>query len=206
MFINQSQAGKLLGERLKQEPIKEAVVLSLASGGVKVGKAAANLLDLPHSVIVAKRVVQPRDEELALGAISESKNSLCLNERLIKELKIPKEEVIFLVAEAVRKVKETKSQLALKREVALEGKVIILIDDGAATGATMTAAVREARGKKAKRIIVGLPVAPKETAKTLEKEADEVIVLERPEIFFSVSQFYENFPQVSLEETKKLLS
>ena len=88
----------------------------------------------------------------------------------------------------------------------LKGKTVIIVDDGTATGATAIAAAREVWNNEPKRVVIALPVAPKDTLHKLEKEADEVIVLETPTDFFSVGQFYENFPQISDKEVISLLS
>jgi len=165
----------------------------------------AALLDLSHRLLIAKKITLSSNNELAVGAVAESEKSLFLNCSLIDKLEIDPQKISRAISAAINKVKETKSRLGLKENLDVEGKRAIIVDDGAATGATMMAAIKEIRTNRAKKIIVALPVAPKETVQKLKREADEVIVLEQPEIFFSVSQFYEDFPQVSWEEVGNLL-
>lgn len=207
MFTTRNQAGKLLAEKIKQEPKPgPALVLSLPRGGVVIGAAIAALLDLPHRVVVAKKIPAPNNPELALGAVSQNKESLFLNRDLIKGLKVSSDQIETLTKQTIKKVKKVKNYLLKNGKINLNQKTIIIADDGAATGATMIAAIRETRAKKPKKIIVALPVAPPETVKNLEEEADQIIVLEQPELFFSVSQFYQDFPQISLDQAKKILS
>ncbi len=207
MFTNRQQAAQLLAEKIKQKHInlKNTVIVSLPKGGVVVGGGIAALLNLPHKVIISKKITQPGAPELAIGALSLSKKSLFLNEQLIKELSISQKQIEEAMAVAKEKVEKQKSSFNEATKINFSQKTVILTDDGAATGATLIAAIKHILHQKPKKIIVALPVAPPETVKKLKNLVNQVIVLQQPELFFSVSQFYHSFPQISLKEAKAIL-
>jgi len=209
MFKNRVEAGKLLGERLLREleaEKKELIVLSIPRGGAVIGSEVAGCLACPHDVIVTKKLRAPMQEELALGAIGETSGSLYVNKRLVDELGIANN---YLKKEIVDRQREIKRREELYRQgreaLHLQDRVVIIVDDGVATGATMIAAAREVWNRKPKKVIIGLPVIAKDTLGKLEKEVDAVIFIEAPEMFYAVGQFYEDFPQLEDEEVIELL-
>ncbi|MCD6225504.1 phosphoribosyltransferase [bacterium] len=209
MFKNRLEAGRRLAKRLKEELFfsaqKAALVASLPKGGIVVGEAIAALLDLPHTILPVKKIPAPGNPELAVGAVSLSPASVFLNEGLIKSLKIPPQILEEKIQAAQKEIKENLKRLKIP-PLEFTGKTVVLVDDGAATGATMKAAIKEAFSRQGQRIIVALPVAPQETVEELKRMADAVVVIEQPKLFFAVSQFYQDFPQLSWEEVKDLLS
>jgi len=136
-----------------------------------------------------------------LELLEKQSGSAYFNKRIIDELDIREE---YLQKEILGQKKEIKRREKLYREdrhsLKLEGKIVVLVDDGAATGATLIAACREVWNNNPKKVIIALPVAPRDTVRKLGKEADEVIVLQSPEPFFSVGQFYEEFEQIEDKE------
>jgi len=208
MFKNRNQAGKTLAKKLTQEVTFEkdkTIVVSLPRGGVVIGAIVAALVDLPHQALITKKISLPSNPELAIGATASSQKSLFLNKKLINQLGVQPEELKKAITDTRRKIKAVEEKLNLTDKLKLKGKTVIVIDDGAATGATMFSAIRKVKSAGADRIIVSLPVAPPDTVQKLKQRADNVIVAEQPQLFFSVSQFYEDFPQVEWEEVINLL-
>jgi len=223
MFKNRQDAGKLLGKRLLTEinvPTGESlygiptvrsgklrdkiVVLGIPRGGVVIAKEIANVLDCQMDVIVVKKLGAPGRPELAIGAVGETDGSVFTDESMVTELNISRE---YIKEEIESKKEEIKRRENLYRQdrspLDLENKIVIITDDGAATGATIIAAAREVWNHKPKKVIIALPVLAKDTMVKLEKEADEVIYMEAPELFYAVGQFYESFEQVSDETVIK---
>jgi predicted phosphoribosyltransferase len=211
MFKNREEAGQKLAKKLKSEELinnpSETVVLGITRGGVVVARAIADYFKVALDVIIIKKIGAPNQPELAIGAIGETSGSHYLEEQMIREMGISRD---YLNQEITAKLAEIKARESRYRQgrpaVGLKNKEVVIVDDGTATGATMIAALRETWNRQPKRVIVSLPVAPLDTLKKLEHEADSVVVLETPAPFFSVGQFYENFTQVTDEVVLKLLS
>ena len=230
MFKTREQAGRLLGEKIlaeisEEKPglsfvpqnaglqtagkpgFNELIVLGIPRGGVVVAAEAAKILSCFLDVIVVKKIGAPSNPELAIGAVGETNGSIYLNKKLIKDLGVGKDYI-----EKTKKLRnlEIKKREELFRQgrlaLDLKDKIVLIVDDGAATGATIIAAIREVWNNNPKKVIVGLPVVAKDTLKKLEQEADEVIFLDAPAVFFAVGQFYQNFPQVSDETVVGILS
>lgn len=209
MFKNREEAGKLLAEKISKEekPAKDkTLILGIPRGGVIIAKEIGRKLDLPIDVIVVKKLAAPEESELAIGAVAEESKTAYLNDNLAKELDCDEN---YLDQEIKIKTLEVKRRARIYRQgrefPVVENKTIIVCDDGTATGATAIAGLRAVWSHKPKKVILALPVLPDDTLRVLEKEADEVISLARPSPFFSVGQFYEEFPQVSDEEVIRIL-
>jgi putative phosphoribosyl transferase len=204
MFKSREAAGKLLGDKVREEiqNIKEeVVVLAIPRGGAVVAKEIAEKLGRPLDVLVVRKIGAPGNKELAIGAIGETRGAKFLDERLMADLEVDKsflEKEIEVEKLEIKRREKTYRQA--RKPLSLDNKTIILVDDGAATGATVIAAAREVWNNNPKRVIIALPVVAKDTLERIEKEADEVVYLEAPETFFSVGQFYEEFKAVSDEE------
>jgi putative phosphoribosyl transferase len=209
MFKNRKQAGILLAKKVKKEIDElhgEVVVLGLARGGMPIASQIAKELEAPLDVLVVKKIGAPGHEELAIGAVGETSGAKYLDKKLAKDVGASKdylEDKIESIKELIKK--REKKFRGEKEAVDLKDKIVIIADDGAATGSTIIAGIREVWNNNPKRVVVALPVLAKDTLSKLEKEADEVIFLEAPETFFAVGQFYQSFPQISDEEVLKLL-
>lgn len=205
MFRDRTDAGEQLAEMVASEEIEADVVLAIPRGGLPVGRAVADALDVPLDVIVSKKIGAPGNPELAIGAAASS-GSLWLNDDLISQLGLDPEQV-RRDGESVAEEARTKAERYRGNKPApdLDGKIVLLVDDGVATGATMISCVRLAHEAGARRIVVAVPVAPPETIQMLEAEADQVLPLQTPEYFGAVGRFYESFQQVSDEEAMALL-
>jgi predicted phosphoribosyltransferase len=182
----------------------EVAVLGLPRGGVPVAFEVARRLNAPLDVFVARKLGVPGHEELAMGAIAGG--DICfLNESLIAALCIPQEIVAKTIARERRELERRERNFRAGPAADLRGRVVILVDDGLATGATMRACVLAARQRHPARIIVAVPVSARETYEELQQQADEIVCVQTPAHFDGVGQWYEDFTQTSDEEVRALL-
>lgn len=204
VYKNRQEAGKKLGERLKEFAGKPDVLLfALPRGGVVLGAEVARALKLPFDVIVTRKIGAPFNPEYAIGALSETGESVWNEaERKSADPKKIEEIVKKETEEAKRRVQVYRQGRPLP---SFAGKTAIIIDDGIATGLTMQAAVKAAQHQNAKKVIVAVPHGAKDSISALRKTGAEVIALEEPLFYGAVGQFYEEFPQVEDEEVLKLL-
>lgn len=207
MFADRSDAGKQLAERLAWYRGRDVVVMALARGGVPVGYEVGRALGAPLSILIARKLGVPEHSELAFGAVADGDHwDLVLNHDVIRELNIPDRLVRHLIAIRLREIRSMKKRLLCDRpRVDLAGRTVIIVDDGIATGATMRVAIQHARRVGARKVVVAAPVCARETMKILRKEADELVLLQTPAVFFAVGEFYDDFPQVDDEEVMKFL-
>lgn len=205
MFKNRAEAAKLLAEKLDNYADKDVVVLAIPRGGIEIGSIVAKTLNAPLDIIVPRKIRSPQNSEFAIGALA-GENKVYLNEKVINEQGISKEYLNREIEEQIDEVRRReKLYLKDKAKVEVDGKIVIIVDDGVATGATAIAAIMAIRPRKPNTVIFAAPVASLESRILLEKEADEVIFIETPSNFYAVGQFYEHFEQVSDEEVDKLL-
>jgi predicted phosphoribosyltransferase/dienelactone hydrolase len=206
-FRDRQDAGRALGERLhRYAGAPDVVVLGLARGGVPVAAEVARTLDAPLDVFLVRKLGVPGREELAMGAIA-SGGVQVLNREIVEALGLSEEEI----SDATR---EQRSELARREQtyregrpaVAVEGRTVIVVDDGLATGASMRAAVEALRRQGAGHIVVGVPVASPSTCAEFEEEVDEVVCVRTPERFYAVGIWYDAFPQVDDDEVRALLA
>lgn len=194
----------MLADKLhKFKGLKDVLVLALPRGGVVVGYAIAHHLRVPLDVFVTHKLGFPGQPELAMGAVSET-GAVVLNPTLAAQVskKYVDREVENQKEEIARR---TKLYREGKRVQGLRGKIIILVDDGLATGATAKAAIETLKHEKPKELIVAVPVAPEDTALEFERLVNEFVCLERDPFFYALGAYYEDFSQVSDEEVTDLL-
>lgn len=206
LFRNRIQAGEALALRLADYAGRDdVIVLALPRGGVPVGAAIARRLKVPLDVLLVRKLGLPGREEYAMGAIA-SGGVCILQAEVLSTLDIPPS-VIEAVAQ--REMLEIKRREKLYRAgrppPQLRERVVILADDGLATGSTMQVAAHVVRESNPARLIVAVPLAPSKTCEKLKSEADEVICLRTPEPFYSVGQWYEDFEQTKDDEVTSLL-
>jgi putative phosphoribosyl transferase len=206
-FRDRSEAGKLLTERLDSyQRHPGAIILALPRGGVPVGFEIANKLGLPLDVFVVRKLGVPGQSELAMGAIA-SGGIRVLNEDVLRAMPHAAARVAAVTAEETHEVERRERHYRQDRLAPeVTGRVVILVDDGLATGATMLAAVSALRQKDPSKIVVAVPVCPPETLAEIERAADETVILFAPDWFRGVGQFYENFAQVSDDTVRLLLA
>jgi putative phosphoribosyl transferase len=218
IFQDRIDAGKRLAKKLswlKQDQLKEErdrrqksiVILAIPRGGVIIGDVIASELDAKLDIIVSRKIGAPDNPELAIGAVMPD-GSYFQNQGLVNMLNVPQEHIQI---QAHQQIKEIDRRLMAYRESKeydneFEGKAVVLVDDGIATGATMTASAKWIKNKQqCKRIVIAVPVAPAEILDDLNRVADEVIVLYTPEPFIAIGRFYEDFAQVSDNEVKEIM-
>lgn len=206
VFEDRRHAGRALAHAVREQlDWAGATVLGLPRGGVPVAFEVARALHLPLDIFVVRKLGVPGQEELAMGAVASGGLTVAQVE-VARALAISRE----TIDEAVeRELREIARREALYREgrppVRLEGKTLILIDDGLATGSTMRAAARTLR-PVAKRVFVAVPVAASATCDELRQEVDALVCLETPDPFHAVGEFYRDFNQTSDDEVRALLA
>lgn len=205
-FRDRAEAGQLLARKLTAYANRSDVtVLALPRGGVPVGFEIATALRAPLNIFLVRKLGVPGQEELAIGAVA-SGGVRVLDNDLVKALHISQRHVDALTAQAQR---ELERQEALYcggiPRLNVCGRTVVLVDDGAATGATMLAAIAALRRQQVARLIVTVPVAPATTRERLAAEADEVVCLLSAEHFVAVGEYYHDFTQVSDEKVQELL-
>ena len=205
-FEDRFAAGRALARALHAYAAqRDVLVLALPRGGVPVAFEVARALGAELDVLIVRKLGVPHQPELALGAIS-SGNALYLNRDLIALTGVTKAE-IESVLEAEREELARRELLyrGSRPAVRVEGRTVIVVDDGIATGASMHAALLALRSKRPARIVVAVPVAPAQTQERLGAATDVFISVMTPEPFYAVGQFYEHFDQTSDEEVRTLL-
>lgn len=206
LFKDRTEAGRALGEALQEYARRrDVLVLAIPRGGVPVAVEVARTLEAPLDVIIARKVGAPDQPELGVGAVAEG-GGYVLNADLLEALGLEAGDVKLQVrrelGEIVRRQSAYRGGSALP---GVQGRIVILVDDGLATGATMRAAIQVCRHHGAERIIVAAPVGAKPTCELLGREADEVVCLRTPEPFHAIGGFYFDFAQLSDEEVTSLL-
>ena len=206
-YENRREAGMALVDKLKPYASERPVVVGLPRGGVVVAAIVARALKADLDVIIAGKLRAPYNPELAIGAITED-GRVYLNALAIRGLHIKPD---YLEKETKARLSAITERLALyrkiRKKVPLNGKTVIIADDGLATGATMISAIQAASAEGAARIIVAVPGGPEDTVELIRgmKEVSEVVCPVIPPLFFAVSQLYADFRQIEDEEVMKIL-
>jgi len=205
-FKDRVQAGLVLVQKLKQYAnTADLLVIGLPRGGIEVAYQVAMALGGELDVFIVRKLGAPYQPELAMGAIAEG-GMLLLNDAVVNYFSISKEAI---------EISAKKELLELERRVQLyrngreppkiQGRTVIVVDDGVATGATMKVALRAIRRKEPSRLIVAVPVGAQSTCDELRSEADEVICVLSPEPFMAVGSWFENFEQTTDDQVRVLL-
>jgi putative phosphoribosyl transferase len=206
MFRDRKDAGIQLAEKLRHYKDRElTVVLALPRGGVVTGIEIARHLNLPLDVLIVRKIGFPGQREFAIGAVSET-DTVILNQSIISEYDVSndyiQDEIAKQKEEIVRRVELYRGG---KRILEIEGRTVILVDDGVATGSTVKAAIATLKKEKISRLVAAIPVAPPDSANELKEMVDEFICLEIPWDFQAVGNFYDDFEQVTDAEVVEIL-
>lgn len=205
MFADRVQAGKDLAHALSAYHGQDVVVVAIPRGGVIVAAEVARELGAPLDLIIPRKIGAPGNPELAIGAVA-GEGKVYLNESLVESLRVPKDYIEREVKAEIEEIGRRRiSYFGEKAPTSLEGKIVVVIDDGLATGYTALAAVKSVKSEHPSKVILAVPVAPQETVNFLKPEVDELVVLETPTFFYAVGQFYHDFSQVSDAEVIELL-
>ena len=198
-FRSREEAARLLAARLSKYRGQHPLVLGVPRGAMPMARIIADALDGDLDVVLVHKLRAPHQPELAIGGIDETGQSH-LSDHTVG-LSVDEE---YLEREKRTQLDEMQRRRRLYTPVRAPidpvGRIVIVVDDGIATGASMMAAIRCVRARKPAKLIVATAVAPPETLRRIEGEADEVVCLECPMLFFAVGQFFAEFPQVSDEE------
>ncbi|MFH0884563.1 MAG: phosphoribosyltransferase family protein [Candidatus Micrarchaeota archaeon] len=204
MFRNRIDAGNRLAIALSgYRRAKDAIILAIPRGALQIGEVLHDKLDLPLDIIITKKIPHPLNEEYAIGAVGPDGEYFvtagAAAEIRPEYMEVQRGKLAAAVEERYIRYRGKSPKPALR------GKTVILIDDGIATGSTMLAAIHVIRKQKPKKIVVAVPVGPPDSVARIAAEADETICLERPEAFFAIGSFYEDFNQVEDEEAIAIL-
>ena len=206
-FRDRSDAGRRLAKALSSYKDRHPVVLALPRGGVPVAAEVAAALDAPLDLILVRKIGVPTQPELAMGAVVDGNAPIVVrNEEVIELSGTTAEEFDTTCAREVAEI-ERRRQLYIgeRPRAEIAGQVVIVIDDGIATGATTLAALQAIRNRKPKELVLAVPVAPPDTIRELRQEVDALICLETPELFGAIGYFYRDFRQVSDLEVVAIL-
>ena len=204
-FEDRLEAGRKLGEALKGFRGKDVVVLGIPRGGVVVANEVAKALGAPLDIVVTRKIEAPGEPEFGLGAVTQEGDVLmdtqaaesvgASSDYLEDQIRKKKEEV----NERMRKLRGDRPYPAL------EGRVVLVVDDGIATGSSVEAAVMSVRKRDPKEVVVAVPVAPREVVGSLSSGGTRVVCLETPAPFFAIGEFYRDFAQVDDAEVIRIL-
>ncbi|KVR18701.1 phosphoribosyl transferase [Burkholderia ubonensis] len=205
-FLDRADAGRQLADALHEYAGRtDVVVLALPRGGVPVAFPVARALDAPLDVLVVRKLGVPYDPELAMGAIATG-GAIYLQRSVIGSMDVSDAQLADVIA---RETVELQRREVLYRgawpPVPVEGRTVIVVDDGIATGASMRVALQALRERRPARVVVAAPVAPAGVQRKFDDLADAFVVVSRPLSFFGISQFYAHFEQTSDDEVRVLL-
>jgi putative phosphoribosyl transferase len=205
-FRDRTEAGKLLAEELTfLEGQRDVIVLAIPRGGVVVGYQVAKRLKCSLGIYITRKLGAPGNPELAIGAVA-SDGGAFVDEGAVRQLGVDPE---YLEAEIVRQREEIGRRLARywgdRTPLDIKSRTVVLVDDGVATGATITASITAIRRQEPAQLILAIPVGPPDTMQRLEREVDRLVVLHVPALFWAVGEFYQVFDQTSDGEVIALL-
>lgn len=201
LFTDRYDAATQLSQKLEKYKGQNGVVMAVPRGGVPLGYVIAKYLDFDLDLLMAKKLGHPYNEEFAIGAVG-------LEDAIIEEKEgISPEYIERATARIHRQLQEHyKKFMGQRWPVDIEGKIVIVVDDGMATGRTILATLKMLRRRHPKKLIVAVPVASEQAAERISKEVDEFVCLYTPYPFFGVGRFYDDFTQTTDEEVKELLN
>jgi predicted phosphoribosyltransferase len=207
IFADRAEAGRALAERLAFYRGTDSVVSALPRGGVPVAAEVARALRLPLTLTLVRKVGVPGHEELAAAAIAGPKGEYMVeNPSVVRAAGLDRDHLDALAVHERDELRRRADRyLAGRREVPVDGRTVLVVDDGLATGATMEAAVAALRAAGAAKVVVAVPVGAADTVAKLSRIADEVMCLRVPAVFYAVGAHYAAFPQVPDAEVIRLL-
>jgi putative phosphoribosyl transferase len=205
-FADRTDAGRVLAAHLREYADRPGVlVLALPRGGVPVAFEVARELDAPLDVFLVRKLGVPGHEELAMGAIA-SGGIRIVNEQVVRALGITDDQIAAAAATEARELERRDREYRGDRPPpAVQGRTVVLVDDGLATGSTMRAAAAAVRAQEPRHLVVAVPVGAAETCEALRGEVDRVVCAVTPEPFYGVGMWYEDFTQTTDEEVRELL-
>ena len=205
-FRDRRDAGRQLASKLASYSEPNSVVLALPRGGVPVGYEVARALEAPLDIFLVRKLGAPGHEELAMGAVASGGVSV-LNEDVVDALGIPQSIIERVTAREIEELNRRERLYRGGRPAPdIQGRTVIVVDDGLATGATMRAAIQALRLQKPARVVVAVPIASPEICEALRSEADDVVCAMTAEPFVAVGNWYEDFTQTTDDEVQRRLT
>jgi len=205
LFSNREEAGRLLGEYIKDKVKDVHMVLGIPRGGVVVAKGVAKILGVPLGLLIVRKLGVPSNPELAFGAIDPDGN-LYLDRWTVDYFRLSREDIDRVAQEELKKIRERERRFLGGKVPDFKGKKLVVVDDGVATGQTVIAGIGYLKRKGADKVLVASPVCPKDTEERLKAHADEVYCYHTAESgSFAVGMFYRDFRQVEDSEVEELL-
>jgi len=207
LFKDRGEAGRRLAARLEEIPLTRPIVYALPRGGVPVAAEVATMLGAPLDLVLVRKIGAPNQPEFAIGAVVDGDDpEIVLHASAVKMTGASKEYIATVRDRELAEIERRREiYLGGRERPDPAGRDVIVIDDGIATGATATAAIRALKRRGAARVILAAPVAPSDSVREMRREADEVICLEQPEYFQSIGQWYGDFHQLEDDEVTRLL-
>lgn len=204
-FLNRSDAGEKIATSLKKFKDEDVIVLAIPRGGLEIAYDTIKKFDFKWDLIIPRKIGAPHNKEFAIGAVSVD-GSYFINEDYVKKFNISQDyieqEVTDQIDEIKRRMKEYRGKDTFPE---VKDKTVIIIDDGIATGFTILAVIKAVKKKRAKKIILAIPVGPRETIEEFKEIVDEVICLYIPDEFYAVGSYYMDFKQVEDVEVFKII-
>jgi len=204
IFKDRVDAAQKLAKKLEWVKRENPIILAIPRGGVVTGDVIAKTLGLSLDIIVSRKVGAPYNPELAIGAVAHD-GSFFPNSELINALGIPKNYLDEKIAEQMEEIQHRLVKFRGRTDYDLKNKTVILVDDGIATGATVFVALEWIKKQQPKKVIVAIPIGPRDTIERLSK-ISEVVVLDAPVIFGAVGEFYQSFDQVEDYQVAEIMS
>ncbi len=206
VFKDREEAGRKLAQELSDYQAKDnVIVLGLPRGGVPIAYKVAQFLNVPLDVFLVRKLGLPGQPELAMGAIA-SGDVKVMNNSVLRRSGIAKNRIEKVVqGEKEELERREKAYRGTRPNIKLENKIVILVDDGLATGASMRAAIRALKESNPQKIIMAIPTAPEDTFRDLKSSVDEAVCLTTPSPFWGVGGSYQNFSQISNQEVRRYL-
>jgi len=204
MFQDRAEAAEKLAERLMEYRGRHPLVLAIPRGAVPMAKIIAEKLGGSYDVVLVRKLRAPFNRELAVGSVDESGWTYVAD--FAKSIGANDEYIAAEKKTQMETIRERRAQYTpVRPPIDPAGRVVIVVDDGLATGATMISALHGLQNQKVEKLVCAVPVSPAETLRKVAKIADEVVCLETPDDFQAVGQFYYDFPQVEDEEVMEIL-
>lgn len=207
-FQDRVEAGKALGEALKEKDLADPIILALPRGGVPVALEIARALQAPLGLVLVRKIGVPLQPELAAGAVVDGDDpEIVWNDDVVRLTGLKEPDLAVLADRELQEIERRRElYFSSRRRVSPVGRSVIIVDDGLATGATMRAALHALKRKSPERLLVAVPVAPADTIEKLGDEADEILCLAQPEPFGAIGLYYADFGQLSDADVISLLA